>query len=142
PAELGRVVRRRVIAALLVAGAVLAALALAQRHFAPATFEYGVERSIVGVIQEQPYPIVRVPNMSGPDSAGWVTYLLSAAGKHGAGPDVKGKDGRWARLEGSLAHRGKDALLEVARVSAAPGPAGRAAFQPAPEELGTETLTG
>jgi len=142
PAELARVVRKRVAMVAVVAAAVIAALAAAQQHFAPATFEYGVERSVVGVVQERPYPAVRVPNTSGPDTAGWVTYLLSSAGKHGAGPDVSGRDGKWARLDGSLAHRGNDALLEVARIAPAAAPAGRTAIQPAQEELGTETLIG
>ena len=142
PAGLRRAVRIRVVTGLLLAGVIVAGLAVAQRHFAPARFEYGMPRTIVGIVQERPYPVVRVPTLTGPDSGRWVSYLLTAAGKHGAGPEVRGWDGRWTKLEGALASRRKDLLLEVERATAAPAPPGMPGLQLAPKEMGTETFVG
>lgn len=106
-------IRPRLTLLLVVLAIVAVMAAAAGGPLGPATFEYGTIRTLEGRIVEAPYPLlaVRRPGVANP---AWSYYLLVGRGKHGAGADVAGLDGRTVRLEGTLAHRDGSTLIEVA----------------------------
>ena len=132
---------RLVVLGLLLGGTALAiGLALAQRHPAPATFEYGTVRRLIGVIREHPYPLLLVER-PGQGAAPVSTYLLAGYTKHGAGPLVAGLDGRQVELDGTLIFRAEGTMVEIRHPPVALG----APVTLPPElesELGPVTLTG
>lgn len=102
--------RRRLPWLLAAAVAIAFALVAAQRPFAAATFEYGVEREFEGLLSERPYPtlLLATPGAGLPSR-----LLLVAPGKHGAQALAAGRDDRRVRLRGSLIHREGQAMVEV-----------------------------
>jgi len=136
---LGRFLGRRVAGLLVLLAVVAVALALLARPLGSGMFEYGTMRDFDGRVIESPYPMLAVPR---PGSAvpAWSYYLLVGPGKHGAGPDVRGMDGKTVRLTGSLIHRDGSTMIEVTE------PPGPAAGTDAPldpiQPLGQLTLTG
>lgn len=132
---------RRVIVALFVAAACIAiGFGSVQRTFAPAVFEFGAIRTFDGVIELKPFPSVLV---SPPTAEGLVPsrYLLVAAGKHGADPQVAAYAGRTVRLRGTLIHRDNQMMIELVSGSMAPI---AEAYQPQSQakDLGGFQLTG
>jgi hypothetical protein len=99
---------------LAVSLAVLAVLAAtAGAPLGNGRFEYGTVRSFEGRIIEAPYPTLAVHR--GADAhAAWSYHLLAGPGKHGAGAEVAGLDGKTVRLTGTAAHRDGETLIEVA----------------------------
>jgi hypothetical protein len=89
---------------LLVLGVALV-LVFAQQPFAGSSFEYGQTRTFSGVIRE--YPIPQADLDSGR------TALLVAPGKHGAGPNIAGLDGKHADLSGSRIERDGILMIEI-----------------------------
>jgi hypothetical protein len=89
---------------LLVVGVALV-LVFAQQPFADSSFEYGRTRTFSGAIRE--YPIPQVDLDSGR------TALLVAPGKHGAGPNIAGLDGKHADLSGSRIDRDGVLMIEI-----------------------------
>lgn len=123
----------RVVIGLLATGAVTAVLLTsAQRGFAPSAFEYGHRRIVEGWISELPYPVLVVPRPGVTGSQPVSRYILAGEGKHGAAELVRGLDGHAVKLEGTLAWRDDQVLLEVARQSLPPG---TSVLPPRPEEL-------
>jgi hypothetical protein len=109
PAAPPRVARfvRRVVPALAVAGAAIAAtLAALQGPFDAGTFEFGVSRRFAGTLVEKPYPILVEP--SEPLGA-----LLVRVGKHGAATDAVGLDGRTVQLEATRIESPHGRVLEL-----------------------------
>lgn len=132
---------RRVIVALLLAGAVVAiGFAGVQKTFAPAVFEFGKIRTFEGVIELKPFPSLL---MSAPPSQGTgpSRYLLVAAGKHGADEQVAAYADKTVRLRGTLIHRGNQMMIELISGSISPL---AEAHQPqsATKDLGVFELTG
>lgn len=129
PRALARRTRRT--AALLVVGAALLGLALplAHRRLGAATFEYGTVRTFRGTVAGGPAPRLLVGRPGTDTRSAW---LLVAPGKHGAAELAAPWDGRWVELEGSLAHRGDDTLVELVPGSLRPAPPD--APSPAPRE--------
>ncbi len=84
-------------------------VAASQRELKDARFEFGVVREFAGVVEDAPYPLLRVPRPGG----GASSYLLVAPGKHGADELVAPFVGRGARLAGSLVHQGGRTMIEV-----------------------------
>lgn len=121
PARQGRI-SRRVAGALLALAAILAVvLVTAQRPFAVATFEYGSPRRFEGWISEAPYPVLLVPRPGTAEgTAPFSAYILTTPGKHGAQDAVRGLDGQAVVLDGTLAYRDDQALIEIARASIPP----------------------
>jgi hypothetical protein len=124
PSGTARFVRRLLLALGALAVGLSAGLATSQQPFDPGSFEYGVERSFVGLLIEMPYPLLAVEDGSSPPRL----HLLVAPGKHGAAALVVGLDGRRVRLAGSLVERSGNAMIEVVPDSivaetAAAGPA-------------------
>ncbi len=141
PGELGRHLRRTVLALLLLAAVVATTLAALQGGFDPGVFEYGMVREFEGVVVERPHPLLLVdrPGDTGGDPS---RYLLVAVGKHGADNEVAGLDGRRVRLRGTLIHRQDQTMVEVVGGSVeAIGDAAVAAAGGA-VSLGTQTLRG
>lgn len=102
-------------------------------------FEYGTVRSFEGRIIESPYPVLAVRRAEA-SRAAWSYYLLAGPGKHGAGAEVAGLDGKTVRLTGTAAHRDGETLIEVAaRPDTLPGDS-----QPLDSliALGSVTLSG
>jgi hypothetical protein len=141
PSGLARFLRRTVVALGLSAAVVAAALAGLQGAFDPGVFEFGVLRDFEGVIDERPHPLLLVdrPGRAGGEPS---RFLLVAAGKHGAGEEVDGLDGRRVRLHGTLIHRQGQTMVELVGGSveaidggAAPPPGGAV-------DLGIQTLRG
>jgi hypothetical protein len=116
PTALGRFHRRLAGALILAAAAFGAGLAGLMHPLPPAHFEFGQLRSFEGWISERPFPSLLVlrPGQATGQAAQLSRYLLVAEGKHGAQEQVSGLDGRRVRIEGTLAWRGSQALIEVA----------------------------
>src|SRR5262245_65809164 len=92
PADLKRTIRR-VVAALGVGTATVAAILIAGQHpFANATFEFQQYREFRGTLMVEPYPALAIPGQGTP-------WLLVGPGKHGVG-DMRALDGRKAKLTG------------------------------------------
>jgi len=123
-------------------------LAAAQRPVDPGEFEFGRLREWVGVIVEQPHPVLLVPRPGDADGvAGFSPYTLVATGKRGADLEVAGLDGRAVRLSGTLIHREGRTMVEVAHGGVVPlGPVDAAPLlasnPPGAEDLGQMTLVG
>jgi hypothetical protein len=88
--------------------------ALTMKPLPEAHFEYGQTRTFEGILREHPVPslVVRRPGIAA-EAGAETRHLLTLPGKHGAGPLVKGRDGVLVRLEGTLAWRGNQSLIEV-----------------------------
>jgi hypothetical protein len=144
PPRQGRASRMIAGGLVIVAAIVAVVLVSAQQPFATATFEYGSPRHFEGWISESPYPVLLVPR---PGSTGALApvsrYILTTTGKHGAREAVHGLDGMAVSLDGTLAYRDDQALLEIARSSV---PARSAVLPPRPAErtdtIGTRTVEG
>lgn len=109
PPRLARFVRN--IAALLLAVSATCVIVVAtqQAALSDSRFEYGVTRTLEGVVELAPYPLLRTPRPGGGASA----YLLVAPGKHGANELLAPFAGRPVRLRGSLVHHDGRTMLEV-----------------------------
>jgi hypothetical protein len=144
PSGQGRASRAIAGGLIAVAAVVAIVVVTAQRPFAAATFEYGSPRHFEGWLSESPYPVLLVPRPGATGALAPVSrYLLTTPGKHGAREAVRGLDGRAVSLDGTLAYRDDQALIEIARSSVPP----RSGVLPArPVErvdtLGPRTLEG
>ncbi len=138
-AALARFLRNRVTTILVLVAVIAVVLALVARPLGTGVFEYGTMQKFDGRVIEAPYPMLAVAR---PGSARpvWSYYLLVGQGKHGAGPDVRGMDGKEVQLAGSLIHRESSTMIEV---SGRPEPI-TALDKPLDpvEPLGELTLTG
>lgn len=132
---LARRTRLATVTLSLVAGGVMVTLALAQAPFAPATFEYGRPRTVLGRLSAFPYPSLDVT-----EGTRVSRYLLAGAGKHGAAALAAPLDGRAVRVLGSLIRRGNRSMLEVVSIQPSQSEAAVAGSEHA--SLGRFTLTG
>lgn len=141
PQRLARWVRLVILILLVAAAALAFLLASNQRGIGPGFFEYGTVRTLEGVIEERPNPVLWVDR---PGAAGTVLnlsrYLLVGAGKHGAGAAVAGLDGARVRISGTLIYRDDRTMVQLeappVRVQGGSPP------RPALQSLGSVTLTG
>jgi hypothetical protein len=134
---------RSIVLALLVAAPLLGLVfSMAQGPFAPAVFEFGVERELRGLLSADPVPSLLVPR---PGGAGPARVLLVGFGKHGAPAPVAGMDGRTVRAVGSLVYHDGRTMLEVVTVETivdAELEARLAAGRGGAVSLGEQTLVG
>jgi hypothetical protein len=100
--------------AITIVGAI--SFASVQKTFGPAIFEYGKQRSFVGVIERNPFSTLLVKRPGSPE-AGLSHYLLVAEGKHGADDEVYGFEGKSVSLKGTLIYRSNQTMIEVVRGS-------------------------
>ena len=140
PAGLEPFLRRTVLGLVLLAALVAGLLAALQDPFDPGVFEFGVVRDFEGVLHERPHPLLRV-DRPGRDG-GASTFFLVGFGKHGAGAEVAGLDGRRVRLRGSLIHRQGQTMVEVAPGSVEATGAAASSPRGARHDLGVMALRG
>jgi hypothetical protein len=112
PRGVARRARAAAVVTIVAAAAVAAALAAGQKRSPGGTFEFLVTRRFEGIVREHPHPTLEVAR-PGSDGASVSSYLLVASGKHGAGAEVAGLDGRSVRLEGKLVSRAGRTMIEV-----------------------------
>ena len=127
PPALARIVRRYVIGVMVVTILAAGALLIGQTPFDDAKFDYGVYADHSGVLEAQPYPVLRTATGS---------FLLVAPGKHGFSEHSPGI----VRLKGSLIERGSERMLEVMPGSVGDIPG--TVQQSDAESLGRITLRG
>jgi len=140
PPRLAGFTRHLVVTTLVLAAAILTTMALAQRRYQPAAYEYGHETAVIGTVRAAPYPILEVQR---PGSDRVSRYLLAAAGKKGAQAIVAPLDGRRVALRGALAYRDGLTLLEVSAAKPSPGsPPSSTPTVTAPQNLGRFDLVG
>jgi hypothetical protein len=112
PAGVAAWIRRTVVLLFLAAVPLAVGLAAAQRPFANAVFELGVERELEGVVRETPHPVLEVTRPGAASDAAAVSrYLLVNPFKHGAA--VAGRDGLRVRARGSLVYRDDLTMVEI-----------------------------
>lgn len=113
PSALAPRIRVAAVTLVVVALALAGVLAAAQSRFAAGRFDYGHEQSFEGQIVERPYPGLEVSARTG--DVQW--YWLVGPGKHGAADLVKGLEGRFVRVSGTLVERDGDRMIEVVPAS-------------------------
>lgn len=117
-----------------------AVAAVFQKPAEPGVFEFGVRRTVVGILGDGPLPILRTVSEQG----GVQSFLLVGTGKSGPPPNILAWHGQWVRIQGSLIRKGNVAMLEVASVDRAETPVKAAGLvhQPRIEVVGPVELTG
>jgi sulfoxide reductase heme-binding subunit YedZ len=133
PASLSRFLKRAII--VLGAGVPLIFFTAArwQNPVDAGAFEFGVERTLEGLLYEEPVPFLQ-------SAAG--NLLLVGAGKFGPPAQIAGHNGQRVKFSGSLIHRNGMAMIEMNRpasfqvLDAAPRPL------PPVVALGTAVCTG
>jgi hypothetical protein len=139
PSGLGRFVRRAVALVVVATAALAGLLAWLQEPFDRGRFEFGIERSFVGLLLEKPYPLLLAPAGEGGAAGAAETLLLTGPGKHGA--SVAGLDGRAVELRGSLVTGEDRKLLSLVRGAATEASVPTAAASE-PRALGRISLIG
>ena len=143
PARLARIVRAVALGLVVMTALLSIGLVTAQRPFAASFFEFGKIQTFRGVIETNPYPVLRVTRPG--VAAGVSRYTLVAPGKHGAEQIVQGFAQQEVTLQGMLIFREGVTLIEVmpGTVQAVPYAAARSAGAGSePNDLGVRTLTG
>ena len=116
PPGLARHMQRSVVRVLIIAVVLCALLVLGQHPLGTSTFEFGTYREFQGIIRENPYPMLEVARPGRGDlPSGYSRYHLVLTGKHGAGPEVAGHDGKLAKLQGSLIYRDDQTMIELVK---------------------------
>lgn len=139
PPGLGASARRGVLALLLLAPLLTASLAAAQRGYAPAKFEYGVTRSLVGVYASWPAPTLLLTRPGDTSDQPVSPILLVGQGKHGVDASFDALDGHRVRGQGTLIYRNDQTMAEV---SSGPEDLGPAPPLSGSVQLGEQTLVG
>jgi len=148
PPGIGSRVRRAAVCLLVLAAALGAVLAVAQRTIGVSVFEWGTLKDFGGVFQSRPYPHLLVPRPgAGAGQLAFSSYYLVNQLKHGIDPETAARfDGQSVRLKGTLIYRGNQTMIEVAtgtlKTSAGPGAEVAKALAIQPVDLGQQTLTG
>ncbi|MCY4399619.1 MAG: hypothetical protein OXE96_09815 [Gemmatimonadetes bacterium] len=108
PPRVRRFQRRFAAASLVIAGAAAVVIASGQRQLPAAVFEFGTIRSFEGFVVADPYPSLIVPR--GPVNS---RFLLVGPGKSGADALVEAVAGGWATMDGTLAYRDGQSVIQV-----------------------------
>ncbi|MDE2874612.1 MAG: hypothetical protein OXU69_12935 [Gemmatimonadota bacterium] len=137
PPRIRRFLRRVALATLAAAAVTAAIVALGHRELPAAHFEFGHIRTFEGFVVADPYPSLIVPG----DTA-FSRYLLTAPGKFGADDLVASAVGRSATLQGTLAHRDGQAMIQVEPGTVAPHETGQPPPRLAEADLGTRYVEG
>lgn len=114
PPRTARHMKLVVPALFIVAVLIAVAIVLAQRPFAPSTFEFTTVRDFEGIIQADPYPrlLVARPGKNEPRDE-FSSYVLVAPGKHGADEATLGAANRGVKLKGKLIYRDGETMIEL-----------------------------
>lgn len=113
PRRLGRWVSAIVVGLLALSAGLAVLIARGQRPFAEAVFEYGETHRFYGVIEERPYPVLRLTRLPEPGTPAEQRLLLVAPGKRGAAELVAGLDGRSVELSGTRITRDGELMIEL-----------------------------
>ena len=143
PAGIRGFTRKTVIALILASIVVVLLWTVGQRSFYPSTFEFLQYRSFEGVLEEHPYPMLRVmrPGDTG-DLPTFSNYYLVNEGKFGVQDIVRGLEGRRVRFEGALIYRDDQIMIEMKPGTLEDMNEAELAHASEPRNLGTFTLTG
>ena len=137
PPRIRRFLRRVALATLAAAAIAAAVVAFGHRPLPAAHFEFGHIRTFEGFVVADPYPSLLAPG----DTA-FSRYILTAPGKFGADELVGSFAGRAVSLQGTLAHRDGQAMIQVEPGTVAP----RQTAEPPPQvpdvDLGTRYVEG
>ena len=148
PPRMARRMRRVTAGLLSLAAAVAGALVWAQEPFAASRFEFGTTRAFRGWLAPGPYPTLRArrPGEVG-DAGAWSDYLLVGTGKFAAA-GLSRLERRWVTLEGTLAYRDDQTMVEIVPGSVREEDVGGGKAAPAKaatageEDLGEARLVG
>lgn len=113
PSAVASHARRFIVGLLVGVAAMAAAIAVAQRPFAVAFFDFGQPRTYEGVLEMWPHPMLRVDRPGDAAGAPSSLYYLVGFGKHGAEADVGELAGRRIKLQGTPVYRDDQTMLEV-----------------------------
>lgn len=143
PKSIARYVRAAAALALLGAASFAALLALGQRPFAEAFFEFGSVKEFEGTIQAKPVPFLIVEKEERANGLpGLERIALVSEGKFGAFDAVKAVEGKRVKLRGTLIYRDGTRMIELAEGSVRKA-GGIAVADYGPEvDLGYMTLKG
>lgn len=112
PPATGRWIARATTVAGMFVLVLAAGVAALQRTIGPAQWDYGHARTFTGVLVVDPVPALALDTPE-PSSGASILTLVNPA-KFGFDPAAtRANDGKRVRLEGSLLHRGSEAMLEV-----------------------------
>ena len=107
--------KKVVVLLILLAGAIAYLMTTGFERLPTASFEFGNPRNFVGVIRDDPVPILRVER---PGEMGDVPisseYPLTAFGKFGADEAIAGHVGERVLIEGTLIYRDGQTMIELA----------------------------
>ena len=115
PGGIAAHVRRVVVAIGLAFLGVALVLAVVQKDFDVAFFDFGAARSFEGVVVLEPQPMLRVerPGRSSDGAVPTSDWLLDGFGKAGALAEVGEFEGRRVKLEGTPIYRDDQTMLEI-----------------------------
>ncbi len=107
---------RKAVPVVVVTALVVGVVALtAHRRVEVSVYEAREIRELEGVIQEAPYPMLLVERPGQAASAApYSRYLIVRSGRYGAAEDVRGLNGRRARVPARLIYRGNHTVLQLA----------------------------
>ena len=128
----------------LVAVACALVLVAFQRPFSNATFEFGTETELEGVITSTPVPtlLVERPGELSAAAPGVSRYLLVTFGKFGAAEIAREYEDQRVRLRGTLVYRGGETMVEIVDGSIEAIEEGAAIARTEGRDLGVHTLQG
>lgn len=115
PAGVGLVIRRSVIAVLILACGMAGWLAFAQRTIGTSVFEWGTVKEFSGIFRARPYPhlLVSRPGETDPGKR-FSSYHLVKPFKFGLEAALVARfDGRHVTMKGTLLYRGGQTMIEV-----------------------------
>ena len=142
PEGLAKWLRGRVVGLIVVALGVAVMLVAGQKAFYPSTFEFLQYRSFEGVVEEHPYPMLRVMHPGESGELPYSRYYLVQEGKFGAQHSMEGFEGQRVRFEGTLIYRDDQVMIELKPGTVEVVDAERAQPDARLVLLGQYTLTG
>ena len=135
---------KRTVGVLLVSAIAVAVLfVFGQKAFYPSTFEFLNYRTFEGILQEHPYPMLRVMQPAGEGALPTYSHFyLVSEGKFGAQEAAASLEGQRVRLEGALIYRDDQIMIEIkpGTLEAIEESSGGPGLEE--KELGAFTLTG
>ena len=111
---LARYLRYRIVGLFLFAAFIAIVLVSFETPFAKSNFEFGKTSAFEGIISENPYPTLLVMRPDAQENfCSFSRYYLVGQGKKGAESETKGLDGKKVLVQGTLAYRDDQTMIEV-----------------------------
>jgi hypothetical protein len=144
--DIGKTVRKAVVALLALALVAPVVFALAQRMIGVSVFEWGVQKNFTGILKTAPYPHLLVLRPGAADGeVQFSTYHLVAPWKFGLNREaIAGFDNKSVTLKGTLIYRGNQTMVETKPewIAISTNDQRRARSDAPYQSLGRQTLTG